>query len=66
MEPHFDDMMCLSRAATSIKADWESGKLPTTRVRRRISLFTRISSFGGAGKEPVFASNYKGLYTAFC
>jgi hypothetical protein len=40
---HFVPAMCLKRAPTSINADSPSGKFPTTRVRRRISLMIRSS-----------------------
>ena len=35
--PHFVVEICLSLAPTSTIAETPSGKLPTTRVRRRIS-----------------------------
>ena len=41
--PHFWPAMYRRRAATSIRAACPSGKLPTTRVRRRISRFRRSS-----------------------
>jgi hypothetical protein len=35
--------MCRKRAAARLRADWPSGKAPTTRVRRLISRKTRSS-----------------------
>lgn len=39
--PHCVPATCRSRAQTSIKAEFPSGKHPTTLVRRRISRFSR-------------------------
>ena len=39
--PHCVPATCRSRAHTSINAEFPSGKQPTTRVRRRISRFSR-------------------------
>ena len=39
--PHWVPATCRSRAQTSMRAELPSGKLPTTRVRRRISRFSR-------------------------
>ena len=38
--PHWEPATWRSRAQTSIRAELPSGKLPTTRVRRRISRFS--------------------------
>ncbi len=43
MVPHRVEATCLSRAATSIRAELPLGKAPTTRVRRRISRIRRSS-----------------------
>ena len=47
--PHFVVEICLSLAPTSIIAEYPSGKLPTTRVRRRISFMIR--------SRPLFVRN---------
>ena len=47
--PHFVVEICLSLAPTSIIAEYPSGKLPTTRVRRRISFMMR--------SRPLFVRN---------
>ena len=47
--PHFIVEICLSLAPTSIIAEYPSGKLPTTRVRRRISFMMR--------SRPLFVRN---------
>src|ERR1019366_4540731 len=39
--PHLVAATCRSRAATNMRADWPSGKAPTTLVRRRISRISR-------------------------
>ena len=36
-----EDLNEVARAVTSMSAEWPSGKLPTTRVRRRISRMIR-------------------------
>lgn len=41
--PHWEPATWRSRAQTSIRAELPSGKLPTTRVRRRISRFSRVN-----------------------
>ena len=40
-EPHSLSATYFRRAATSMRADFSSGKVPTTRVRRLISLLSR-------------------------
>ena len=44
--PHWVPATWRSRAQTSMRAELPSGKLPTTRVRRRISRFSRSMTLG--------------------
>ena len=41
LQPHWVPATWRSRAQTSIRAELPSGNVPTTRVRRRISRFSR-------------------------
>ena len=53
--PHWVPATWRSRAQTSMRAELPSGKLPTTRVRRRISRFSRLNDIIGTDAGPVFA-----------
>lgn len=59
--PYFFLRGISSRAATCIRADWPSGKFPTSLVRRRISRLSRSSgllSHSGKGTPPPLGGGF--------